>query len=230
MLVKRKKVFNSGMRKSHKMKYNYIAIEGNIGSGKTSLATRIADQFNAKLVLEQFADNPFLPKFYKSPQKYAFPLELSFLAERFQQLKDELSRQELFKDFTVADYFFYKTVIFAKSTLPADEFNLFSKLFNIINAALPKPDLLVFLHLRTEKLLENIRQRGRAYEQTIEQDYLDKIQNGYMHFIKYNQQKSKILILDTNNIDFVNNYQDYAKVVDCIFENKYETGENIIKL
>ena len=165
------------------MKYNYIAIEGNIGAGKTSLATRISEQFNAKLILEQFADNPFLPKFYKNPEHYAFPLELSFLASRYHQLKDELSKQDLFKSFTISDYFINKTLIFAKKTLQPDEFALFTKLFYIINTTLPKPDLLVYLYLNIDNLKKNIINRGRAYEQDIEKEYLVKIQEGYLDFI-----------------------------------------------
>ncbi|MDD3877067.1 MAG: deoxynucleoside kinase [Bacteroidales bacterium] len=212
------------------MKYNYLVIEGNIGSGKTSLSSRIAHDLNAKLVLEQFADNPFLAKFYEDPSKYAFPLELTFLAERYQQLKDDLSKQDLFKDFTVADYFFYKTLIFAQNTLPADEFKLFSRLFNIIHSSLPKPDLLVFLYVDVDNLIKNIHKRGRSYEKSIQKDYLQKIQNGYLDYIKYNNEKSKILIIDTNNVDFVNNDNDYNRIKNVIFERDYNLGDNRIIL
>ncbi len=205
------------------MKYNYIAIEGNIGAGKTSLATRISEQFNAKLILEQFADNPFLPKFYKNPEHYAFPLELSFLASRYHQLKDELSKQDLFKSFTISDYFINKTLIFAKKTLQPDEFALFTKLFYIINTTLPKPDLLVYLYLNIDNLKKNIINRGRAYEQDIEKEYLVKIQEGYLDFIK-SQQNTRILIIDTNNIDFVNNGYDYEKITDVILKKEYKIG------
>jgi len=212
------------------MKYNYLVIEGNIGSGKTSLSTRISEQFNAKLILEQFADNPFLPKFYNDPDKYAFPLELSFLAERYRQLKEDLSKQDLFKDFTVADYFFNKTLIFAKTNLQTDEFNLFAKVFNIINDSLPKPDLFVYLYVEIDKLIENIQKRGRNYEKKIQKEYLQNIQNGYLDYIKNNQHKLRILIIDTNNIDFVNNYNDYCKITETIFEKDYEVGINRVKL
>jgi deoxyadenosine/deoxycytidine kinase len=211
------------------MKYNYIAIEGNIGAGKTSLATKISEQYNAKLILEQFADNPFLPKFYENPDQYAFPLELSFLASRYHQLKDELSRQDLFKNFTISDYFINKTLIFAQKTLQKDEFALFTKLFYIINTTLPKPDLLVYLFLNIDNLKRNINKRGRDYEKNMELDYLAKIQEGYFNFIK-SQQNMRILIIDTNNIDFVNNNDDYKNITDFIIHGEYEIGITRISL
>ena len=171
-----------------------------------------------------------MPKFYKDPDKYAFPLELSFLAERYRQLKDDLAKQDLFKDFTIADYFFNKTLIFAKTTLQPDEFNLFAKLFNIINDSLPKPDLFVYLYLNIDKLVCNIQKRGRNYEKDIKPEYLQNIQNGYLDYIKNNQHKMRILIIDTNNIDFVNDYNDYCKVINTIFEADYEVGVSRVKL
>ncbi len=204
------------------MKYNYISIEGNIGAGKTSLATRIAEQFNAKLILEQFEDNSFLPKFYKDPDRYAFPLELSFLAERFHQLKRQLTAQDLFKSFTISDYFINKSLIFAQKTLPADEFILYKNLFQIINLALPKPDLLVFLYLDIEKLKQNILKRGRSYEKDIKSSYLEKIQEGYLNYIKQ-QSGMRILIIDTNNLDFVNCEDDYRSIIDTI-DQDYNIG------
>ena len=204
------------------MKYDYIAIEGTIGAGKTSLATRISEQYNAKLILEQFEDNSFLPKFYNDPDKYAFPLEMSFLASRFQQLKDQLSAQDLFKTFTISDYFINKSLIFAGKTLQTDELALYSRFFNIINASLPKPDLLVYLFLEVENLKQNIVKRGRSYEQDIENNYLDKIQQGYFEYIRQ-QLDMRILIIDTNNIDFVENEKDYVKVHDII-NQEYTKG------
>jgi len=193
-------------------KYNFIAIEGNIGAGKTSLTTMIANDFNAKLILEQFADNAFLPKFYEEPEKYAFPLELSFLAERYEQLKKELTSRDLFKSFTIADYFINKSFIFARKTLPTDTFALYIKLFGIISEALPKPDLLVYLYLDVDNLVRNIKNRGRDYEQTIKREYLEQIQESYLEFIRQ-QTNLRVVIVDTNNIDFVNNIDDYKKVV-----------------
>jgi len=211
------------------MNYNYIAIEGNIGAGKTSLATKISEQYNAKLILEQFADNPFLPKFYEKPEQYAFPLELSFLAARYHQLREELSAQDLFKTFTISDYFINKTLIFAQKTLQKDEFALFTKLFYIINTTLPKPDLLVYLYLNIDNLKRNILKRARDYELNMEKEYLEKIQTGYLDFIK-SQQNMCILIIDTNNVDFVNHEEDYKKITDIIINKNYEIGITRISL
>jgi deoxyadenosine/deoxycytidine kinase len=197
------------------MKYNYIAIEGTIGAGKTSLATKIAEQFNAKLILEQFEENSFLPKFYKNPSKYAFPLEMSFLASRFHQLKDQLSSHDLFRSFTISDYFINKSLIFARKTLQNDEFTLYSKFFNIINSSLPKPDLLVYLYLHVDRLKSNILKRGRFYEKNIKESYLEKIQSGYFDYIKQ-QQNMRILIIDINKIDFVEKEEDYKKILSII--------------
>ncbi len=210
------------------MKYNFISIEGNIGAGKTSLATKIANQFNASLILEQFEDNSFLPKFYKNPEQYAFPLELSFLAERYQQLKNHLTKQDLFKNFTIADYFINKSLIFAQKNLQMDEFILYSKLFYIINAALPKPDLLVYLYVDINRLKNNIQQRGRSYEQDIPPSYLEKIQSGYLDYIKH-QQDMRILIIDSNRLDFVKNEDDYRLLVDVI-DRDYAIGIHKISL
>ena len=208
-------------------KYNFIAIEGNIGAGKTSLATMIAEQFNARLILEQFEENSFLPKFYKEPEKYAFPLEMSFMAARYQQLKDQLGTLDLFKTFTISDYFIVKSLIFARKNLPADEFKLYTSFFNIIYQQLPKPELLVYLYVDTERLQSNIKMRGRPYEQNIQDDYLNKIQDGYLEFIK--QQKDlRILILDTNPLDFVNRPEDYQKILQAI-DREYPLGVHRVR-
>jgi len=142
----------------------YLVIEGNIGAGKTTLTKMIAEEYNARVVLEQFADNPFLPKFYDDPQRYSFPLELSFLAERYRQLNNELRAVSLFQPLVVADYFFMKSLIFAQNTLAQDEFNLYRQIFEIIYSSIPKPDLYVYLHLPVPRLIQNIKKRGREYE------------------------------------------------------------------
>jgi len=204
------------------MIYNYIAIEGNIGAGKTSLARMIAEEYNAKLILEEFEDNSFLPKFYKEPDKYAFPLEMSFLAERYQQLKDQLSSQDLFKSFTIADYFIDKSLIFARNNLGDAEMTLYSRLFGIISSFLPRPDLIVFLYLNTERLLSNIRSRGRDYEQSISSQYLEDIQAGY--FRHFNTLFNiPILLIDTSWIDFVNDPDDYERIM-VIIKKEYQPG------
>lgn len=204
------------------MYYNYIAIEGNIGAGKTSLATQIASDFNGRLILEQFDDNPFLAKFYDNPERYAFPLELSFLAERYQQLRTELANQELFHDFTISDYFLNKSVIFARKTLTEDEYQLFFKLFNIMNANLPRPELLVHLYVNTKRLQSNIQMRGRSYEQKIQDEYLEKIQSSYFEYLKQ-QSKLRILVLDINALDFVKNSSDFQIIIDAM-NQQYPPG------
>ncbi len=204
------------------MYYNYIAIEGNIGAGKTSLATKIANDLNGRLILEQFDDNPFLAKFYDNPERYAFPLELSFLAERYQQLRTELANQELFHDFTISDYFLNKSVIFARKTLNEDEYQLFYKLFNIMNANLPRPQLLVHLYVNTKRLQSNIQMRGRSYEQKIQDEYLEKIQSSYFEYLKQ-QTKLRILVLDINALDFVRNTSDYHIIIDAM-NQQYPPG------
>lgn len=202
--------------------YNFTVIEGNIGAGKTTLAKKLATDYNARLILEQFAENPFLPKFYNEPDKYAFPLELSFLAERYQQLKTELGNPDLFKPNIVSDYFFLKSLIFAQANLGNDEFGLYSKLFHIINDSLPKPDLFVYLFHDIERLQENIKKRGRSYEQSIPDAYLIKIQTAYFEFIKQ-LGDIRILIVDVNNIDFANNDEHYQHIHHLI-NQPYEMG------
>lgn len=192
--------------------YNYIAIEGNIGAGKTSLAAKIANDFNAKLILERFADNPFLPKFYDEPQRYAFTLEMSFLADRYQQISDDLSQLDLFKDFMVSDYDIYKSLIFSKITLPEDEFRLYRKLFHLMYKDISKPDLYIYLYQNTERLQENIKKRGRDYEQNIDNSYLEKINTGYLEFLK-NQKELNVKIIDISDRDFVENRKDYLWIL-----------------
>ncbi|TYB73963.1 2-amino-4-hydroxy-6-hydroxymethyldihydropteridine diphosphokinase [Bizionia saleffrena] len=195
--------------------YNYIAIEGNIGAGKTSLSTMIANDYNAKLILERFADNPFLPKFYKDAQRYAFTLEMSFLADRYQQITDDLSQLDLFKDFIVSDYDIYKSLIFSKITLPEEEFRLYRKLFYLMYKDIAKPELYVYLYQNTERLKENIKKRGRKYEQNIESDYLEKINSGYLEFLK-TQTEFNVKIIDISHRDFIKNREDYLFILDAI--------------
>ncbi|MDH7911728.1 2-amino-4-hydroxy-6-hydroxymethyldihydropteridine diphosphokinase [Winogradskyella sp. SYSU M77433] len=188
--------------------FNFIAIEGNIGAGKTSLATKISQEFNAKLILERFADNPFLPKFYKEPERYAFTLEMSFLADRYQQISDDLSQLDLFKDFMVSDYDVHKSLIFSKVTLPDDEFRLYRKLFYQVYKDIARPDLYVYLYQNTERLQANIKKRGRKYEKEIQDEYLNKINSGYLEFLK-SQSELNVKIIDISDKDFVKNREDY---------------------
>jgi 2-amino-4-hydroxy-6-hydroxymethyldihydropteridine diphosphokinase len=197
---------------------NYIAIEGNIGAGKTTLATKIAEDCNARQILERFADNPFLPKFYKDQNRYAFPLEMSFLADRYQQLSDDLAQFDLFKDFIIADYHIFKSQIFAKVTLQEDEFRLYKTMFDIMYKEMPKPDLYVYLYQNTDRLLANIKKRGRSYEQDIPTNYLEKINQGYLEYIK-SQTDINALIIDISDLDFVKNQEDYIYILNEI-QNK----------
>lgn len=207
------------------MKYKYLVIEGNIGAGKTSLASILAKETGSRLVLEAFSDNPFLAKFYEDPGRYAFQLELSFLSERYHQIKTELGHPDLFGQSVISDYFLSKSFIFSKYNLKDDEMKLFEKLFSIINLQAPKPDLYVYLHLPVEKLLENIKLRGRAYEKHIQHDYLREVQEGYFGFLK-SQQEMKILVLDTSRLDFINRPSDLQQLQEIILEGDFRVGMN----
>ncbi len=204
----------------------FYVIEGNIGAGKTSLVSLLSEKYKAKAVFEQFADNPFLPKFYKEPDKYAFPLELAFLADRYAQLKKELN-PDLFSPFVIADYYFPKSLIFARKTLADDEYNLYNKLFNIILNQLPKPTVYVYLHQNTTKLLENIRQRGRDYEQNITETYLKDIQESYFNYFSH-QESFPVLIFECDKIDFVHNPDNLAFLESKILNEKFSTGVHYI--
>jgi 2-amino-4-hydroxy-6-hydroxymethyldihydropteridine diphosphokinase len=195
--------------------YNFIAIEGNIGSGKTSLSHKIAEDFNAKQVLERFADNPFLPLFYEDQERYSFPLEMSFLADRYQQLSDDVAQHDLFKEFTVADYYVIKSLIFSKITLQEEEYHLYQRLFQMMYKELVKPDLYIYLYQNEDRLLENIKKRGRDYEKHIEASYLSQIQRGYADFIR-TQRDLNVKVIDVTELDFVNNQADYLKVLEEI--------------
>lgn len=208
---------------------NFLVIEGNIGAGKTSLASKIGSKFNAKVILEQFSDNPFLPGFYKDPARYTFPLELSFLAERYNQIRNELITPDLFRTFSVSDYYFTKSLIFSKATLSGDEYNLFRQLFDIMNLSVPVPDLYVYLYNDTDKLLDNIKKRGRPYEQNITAEYLDKIQKSYFEFMKQRKDFC-FLIINTKDSDFVNKEVDLEVIYGLIFSEKYLKGINRVEV
>lgn len=205
------------------MEFNYIAIEGNIGAGKTSLSKMLAAEFNSRLVLEEFEDNDFLPKFYQDPEKYAFPLELSFLAERYHQLKSIAGGPGLFHNNTISDYFLSKSLIFARVNLKDDEYKLFMNLYNIMYGTLPKPDILVYLYLRTERLKNNIKKRGRVYEQRIPVEYLERVNQGYLDYLRQ-QNSLPVLVFDVNDIDFVNNHNHFVLIREYLSQQKWENG------
>ena len=199
------------------MKFDFLTIEGNIGSGKTSLAKKIASDFNGKLILEEFADNPFLPKFYKDSKPNAFPLELFFMAERFNQLSGEKSEIDLFSEFTVSDYSFFKSKLFAQNNLEQDELNLFNRLYNIMFATVKKPDLLIYLHADIERLQENIKIRGREYEENISNNYLKEIEKKYFDYLK-KQNDFPVLMLDVSKQNFIEDDKIYNQIITEIKE------------
>ncbi len=203
------------------MKHNYLAIEGAIGAGKTTLAKMLASDSNGSLILEEFEENknPFLAKFYANPTQYAFQLEMTFLALRYQQLKDRLYTLDMFTDFVVSDYYAAKSLVFSKNNLEQDEYELFARFYGIVFSSLPKPDLLVYLYCDIQRLQQNIRKRGRSYEQNISDDYLYNIQQGYIEFLRQQQNVMSILMLDTNNIDFVANESDYHRIVEAVSQS-----------
>ena len=205
-----------------KIPYNYVVIEGSIGAGKTTLATMLASELNAELVLERFADNPFLEKFYKDPEHYAFPVEMTFLMDRYQQLKNLLTARDLFTDFVIGDYFIDKCLLFSKNNLSKDEFSLFKTVFDTIAGFLPKPDLIIYLYTKPDRLLKQIAKRNRSFEKDITIEYLTDIQEKYLTYFRENQQ-IPILLVDTENIDFVENQSDYQHFKELI-TNQYPAG------
>lgn len=208
--------------------HNFLVVEGNIGAGKTTLCELLARDFGCRLILERFADNPFLPYFYENPERYSFPVELFFMTERHKQLQEELRQGNLFKQCVLSDYFFLKTLLFAKNNLNLEEYRLFQRLFNLLNAAFPKPDLLVYLHRPVAQLLYNIQKRGRTFEQEISADYLTKIQQTYFDFFK-TKPTFPIIILDIEDVDFQNNEENY-KVILSFVQQGYEPGVHRVKI
>ena len=209
------------------MKYNFVTIEGNIGAGKTTLANLLSQHFNSRLILEEFADNPFLPKFYEKPDQYAFPLELFFMAERYKQLKELLHINDLFQQTTISDYLFTKCLLFAKTNLPEEEYKLYQKLFEIINPQIIQTDILIYLHSPVSKLQENIKKRNRDYEQSIPDEYLLNLQETYIQYIK--QHNIKTIFIDASNADFIDNKKHFDIVLDAL-NQEYEQGQHYITL
>lgn len=209
------------------MKHQFITIEGNIGAGKTTLTNILAQKLNARIILEEFADNPFLSKFYDNPAQYAFPLELFFMAERYKQLKDMVHTKELFQTITISDYLFTKCLLFAKVNLPEEEFRLYQKLFDIIHQQLVFPDVLIYLHAPVNKLQQNIKKRNRPYEQSIPDEYLFNIQETYTHYIK--QHNIKTIFVDASNADFINNEAHVTIILDAL-EKDLDQGQHYFTL
>ena len=209
------------------MNYQFITIEGNIGAGKTTLAHLLSKHFNARLILEEFADNPFLPKFYENPGQFAFPLDLFFMAERYKQLKELLQQKDMFQTITISDYLFTKCLLFAKVNLPDDEFRLYQRLFEIIHQQLVQPDILIYLHAPVNKLQENIRKRNRVYEQKIPNEYLFNIQEKYTHYIK--EHRIKTLFVDASNANFLDNEKQVQVIINAL-DKEYENGQYFLSL
>ena len=209
------------------MKYNFVTIEGNIGAGKTTLANILSKHYNARLILEEFADNPFLPKFYENPDQYAFPVELFFMAERYKQLKDLLQTKDMFQSITISDYLFTKCLLFAKVNLQNDEFRLYQKLFDIINPQILQPEILIYLHTPVNRLKENIKKRNREYEQNIPSDYLFQLQETYTQYIK--QHNIKTLFVDASNADFLGN-PEHVKIITDALNKEYDEGQYYLSL
>jgi len=209
------------------MKHHFITVEGNIGAGKTTLTNLLAKHYNARLILEEFAENPFLTKFYENPAQYAFPVELFFMAERYKQLKDTLHTKDLFHSVTISDYLFTKCLLFAKVNLPEEEFHLYQKLFDIIHQQISFPDILIYLHAPVNKLQANIKKRNRSYEQAIPDTYLFNLQETYTNYIK--QHNIKTIFIDATNADFVGNEKHLQVVIDAL-DKDFETGQHYFSL
>ncbi|RYY23305.1 MAG: deoxynucleoside kinase [Chitinophagaceae bacterium] len=209
------------------MNHHLITIEGNIGAGKTTLAHMLAKHYDARLIVEEFADNPFLSKFYENPKQYAFPVELFFMAERYKQLKELIHTKDLFQRVTITDYLFTKCLLFARVTLPGEEFRLYQKLFEIINQQIAKPDILIYLHAPVTRLQENIRKRNRPYEQAIPDTYLQNIQDTYLQYIR--QHDIKTLMVDASNADFLGNPEHLAVIINAL-QQDYQPGQHFLKL
>jgi deoxyadenosine/deoxycytidine kinase len=209
------------------MKYHFIAVEGNIGAGKTTLSQLLSQHYNAKLMLEEFAENPFLTKFYENPKQYAFPLELFFLAERFKQQQDLIKTADLFQSVTISDYLFTKCLLFAKVNLPEEEYRLYQKMYEVFSQQLTQPDILIYLHAPVNKLQSNIKKRNRKFEQSIPDEYLFKLQETYTSYIK--QHNIKTIFVDASNADFLYNEAHFKLITDAL-EKDLEEGQHFINL
>jgi len=190
---------------------HYIVVEGPLGAGKTTLARLLAEEFEARAVLEQVEENPFLRKFYDDPPAYAFQTQLFFLLSRYRQQR-ALAQQDLFNQHTVADYLFAKDQIFAQANLPADELALYRQLFGLLNSRLPKPDLVVYLQARGDVLMERLRRRDREYERRIASEYVERIAEAYRNFF-FHYEETPLLVVNSSDVDFVSRPEDLADLI-----------------
>jgi deoxyguanosine kinase len=207
--------------------YNYIAIEGNIGAGKTALANLIAAEMDRQPILEEFRDKAYLERFYQDPERYAFPLEISFLVERYQQLSHALSSGSLFKSGFVADYMFDKSLIFASCNLNEDQYHLFKELFDVFTAQLPFPDVVIYLHRPIKQVVEQIKSRGRPFELAIPESYLTKVEEGYHRYLS-NMAQKRIINIDLGEADFVNESHTFQQILKLLKQDqatRYHTLE-----
>lgn len=205
--------------------FEFIAIEGVIGVGKTSLAKLLTNRRNARLVLEQFEDNPFLPKFYEDRDRYAFPTQMAFLASRFKQQQQMLSK-DLFQQLTISDYIFEKDRIFARLNLEEDELALYDSIFNIMTGISATPDLIIYLQSSVDRLMKNIRDRDRDYERHISAEYLRDLSEAYNHFF-HHYNKSPLMIINTSEIDFVSNEKHLDYIEEQIFNQPIRGNTHI---
>ena len=222
------KIENYKLKTNKALKYSYIAIEGNIGAGKTTLSEMLAKEHNYRLILEQFTDNPFLPLFYENPERYAFQVELFFMTERYKQLQENYSTLNLFQQNTIADYFFLKTLLFANSNLLSEEKRLFQQLFHTLNARFPNPEILVYLHRPVPELKSYIHKRGRSMEESIDPIYLEKVQKAYFGFFK-TEPNFPVLVIDLEGVDFVQSPEAYEQITELLCQ-EHEPKVHFLKL
>ena len=214
--------------KSESLAYPYIVIEGNIGVGKTTFCRKLQEKYDARLILEQFSDNPFLPFFYENPERHAFSVELFFMTERHRQLQEELIQGDLFNQQIISDYIFIKTLLFAKNNLNEEEYRLFNRLFHVLNAHFKKPDLVVYLHRPVTKLLHQIKKRGRSFEMEMSAAYLENIQKAYFDFFKMDPEYP-ILVVGIEDLDFEKDIHAFELLNNLLLQN-YETKVHYINL
>ena len=214
--------------KTESLAYPYIVIEGNIGVGKTTFCRKLQEKYDARLILEQFSDNPFLPYFYENPERHAFSVELFFMTERHRQLQEELIQGNLFNQQIISDYIFIKTLLFAKNNLNEEEYRLFNRLFHVLNAHFKKPDLVVYLHRPISSLMTQIKKRGRSYEMEMSTMYLENIQKAYFDFFKMDPEYP-ILVVGIGDLDFEKDVQAFD-LLNSLLLQKYETKVHFIDL